>query len=70
MAGEQLSAVMHCWACCWNDPVLGSTFAQALAAAWNRELLTPSCCALVLGSPPPLGGSGKFGTPLERMHWE
>ena len=41
------------------------------AAAWYRELLTPSCCApgnfALLA---PAWGSGKFGTPFERMHWE
>src|SRR5262249_23253596 len=33
-----------------------------------RELLTPSCCAV--GNFPLLDGSGKFGTPVERMHRE
>jgi len=31
------------------------------------ELLTPSCCELSFGSPPLLLGSGKLGTPFERM---
>jgi len=33
-------------------------------------LLTPSCRAVSLGIPPLLLGSGKFGTPCERMQPE
>ena len=34
---------------------------------WNLELLTPSCCELSFGSSPLLLGSGKLGTPFERI---
>jgi hypothetical protein len=41
---------------------------QALRAVLNWESLTPSCCRLGFGVREPMGGgSGKFGTPLERM---
>jgi hypothetical protein len=61
---------MHCWACCADDVVAGSKCWQALRAAWNRESLTPSSCELVFGIAPLLAGSGKPGTPWERMQWE
>ena len=73
--GEFRIAVRSCcdWAwVCW--PPFGSRCAQALWAAWNWELLTPSCCRLTLGNPLAnsllLSGSGNFGTPWERMQWE
>ena len=67
----QSPASTHCWACCCNDPpVAGSRRWQALWPAWSWEVLTPSSCALTLGSVPLLSGSGKFGTPWERMQWE
>jgi hypothetical protein len=47
-----------------------SRCAQALWATWNWELLTPTCCEVTLGTPPLRVGSGKFGTPCERMQWE
>jgi hypothetical protein len=47
-----------------------SNGAQARWAAWNRELLTPTCCGVTLGTPPPLVGSGKSGTPCARTQWE
>ena len=52
----------------WLPGPFGSRCMQALWADWNWELLTPSCCRLTLGIAPLLSGSGKFGTPLERMH--
>jgi hypothetical protein len=48
----------------------GSKSWQALSAAWNWVLLTPSCCRLNLGTSPPLVGSGKLRMPWERMQWE
>jgi len=63
-------------ACCisaWDNPpwsLFGSRSPQALVAAWYWELLTPSCCAVSLEIDPLLSGSGKLGTPWERMHWE
>src|SRR5262249_38805120 len=51
-------------------PPFGSTLRQAAWAAWNRELLTPSCCGDGFGTAPPPPGSGKFGTPCERMQRE
>lgn len=69
--GEQSPAAKHCCSCCWTvPPVAGIRCWQARWAAWSRELLTPSCCALALAIPPSLGGSGKFGIPCERTHWE
>ena len=47
-----------------------SSCAQALWAAWSWEVLTPTCCGVTLGTPPLLVGSGKAGTPCERMQWE
>src|SRR5215472_16992890 len=52
----------------WPLSPAGSRCRQALSAAWYRELLTPSCWAL--GNFPLPDGSGKFGTPFERMHRE
>jgi hypothetical protein len=70
-ARGQSPVVTHCWACCWNDPpVTGSRCWQARWVAWSWELLTPICCALAFGTCPLLVGSGKFGTPWERMQWE
>ena len=62
----------HCWACCRNDRLLGSRCWQARWAAWYWELLTPSCCGFpaVFETAPLLSGSGKFGTPWERMQPE
>src|ERR1700722_2646843 len=51
-------------------PVSGSRCWHAFRAAWSWELLTPSCCAVSLGTPPLLLGSGKYGTPCERMQPE
>jgi hypothetical protein len=68
-----LNARMPTSSCCtsaeenrWSGPA-GSRFWQAFAAAWYWEPLTPSCCAP--GNFLLLDGSGKFGTPFERMHW-
>jgi hypothetical protein len=47
-----------------------SSCAQALWATWNRELPTPTCCGVTFGTPPLLVGSGKSGTPCERMQRE
>ncbi len=47
-----------------------SSGAQARRAAWNRALLTPACCGVTLGAPPPRAGSGKSGTPCARMQRE
>lgn len=49
----------------WSFVPAGSRRAHASSAAMSRELLTPSCCAP--GNFPLPDGSGKFGTPLERM---
>src|SRR4029077_1106450 len=59
--------VMICGTWAWDGWRSG---AQARWAAWNREVLTPTCCGVTLGTPPRLAGSGKSGTPWERMHWE
>jgi hypothetical protein len=67
------AAEAHIWLsiCCdaaWVTwPPLGSRYAQAVYAAWNCELLTPSSSRLVLGIAPLLVGSGNLGTPCERM---
>ncbi|HTA02222.1 MAG TPA: hypothetical protein VK802_17705 [Streptosporangiaceae bacterium] len=53
-----------------DPPLVGYRSWQAVWAAWSWELLTPRCCELAFGTPPLLGGSGKFGTPWERMQWE
>src|SRR5580704_3932641 len=53
-----------------DPPLFGYRCWQAVWAAWSWEVLTPSSCALAFGTCPLLGGSGKFGTPWERMHWE
>ena len=48
----------------------GAGSGSAFWAAWNWELLTPSCCGVTFGNAPLLLGSGKFGTPWERMQRE
>ena len=53
-----------------KPPLFGYSCWQAVWAARSWELLTLNCCALPFGTPPPLGGRGKFGTPCERMQWE
>ena len=66
---ENLSdSALTCCCSAWfgGPPPFGSRCRQALRAAWNRELLTPSCCRLGLAVPLP-SGSGYFDTPLERM---
>src|SRR5690349_17528246 len=65
-AREQMPAASHCSRLLLFT-VLGSRCWQALWAAWNRELLTLSRCGLVFGSAPLPDGSGKAGTPWERM---
>src|SRR6476660_8904792 len=73
MHGENLSAsaVTYCtWAGVGPLPPFGSRCRQALCAARNRELSTPSCCSPTFGIAPPRPGSGKLGTPPERMQWE
>src|ERR1700730_5218601 len=70
---ENLSAcALICCTSAWFGPLppFGSRCWQALWADWSWELLTPSCCEGSLGVAPLLSGSGKFGTPLERMQWE
>ena len=52
----------------WWLALAGSRCWQSFCALSYWELLTPSCCAL--GNFESLDGSGKFGTPCERMHWE
>src|SRR6185437_11216107 len=44
--------------------------AQAVWAVRKRESLTPTCCGVTLGTPPRLAGSGKSGTPCDRMQRE
>src|SRR6188472_1833148 len=56
--------------CCTWVLVDRSRCAQALWAAWNCELLTPSCCMVTLGIAPLLSGSGNCDTPWERMQPE
>jgi hypothetical protein len=58
---------MICGAWAW---VGWSSCAQARWATWNRGLLTPTCRGVTLGTPPLRAGSGKSGTPCERMQWE
>ena len=73
MHAENLSAcALSCcsWAGVGPLPPFGSRFLQALCAAWNRELLTPSCSRATLGIDPLLLGSGKLDTPWERMQRE
>jgi hypothetical protein len=53
-----------------TPPLLGSRCAQAVWAVWYRESLTPNCCAVPFGIVPLLSGSGKLGTPWERMQAE
>jgi hypothetical protein len=64
---------------CWDAPWVvsapsGRSFLQALSAAWNWELLTPSSCELTLGNPSGIAllalASGNLGTPFERMQRE
>jgi hypothetical protein len=66
-AAGQSPVFSHSWI---DPPVVGYKGWQAVSAAWNWESLTPKCCASPLGTPPPLGGSGKFGTPCDRMQVE
>src|ERR1700731_915692 len=55
----------------WSLVPAGSRRWQPFSAAWYWELLTPSCCAVGnFALVAPASGSGKFGTPFERMHWE
>jgi hypothetical protein len=57
-------------ASCVSDPPVGRRPWQAVWAAWNCELLTPSCGRLTFGSPPLPAGSGNLDTPWERMQAE
>src|SRR6266567_6548894 len=71
MACGQTPVSSHCTSEAVSaPPLLGYRCWQAVWAAWSWELLTPSSCALVFGTCPLLVGSGKFGTPWERMQWE
>ena len=71
IAGGQLPVSSHCRREAPREPLLlGYRCWQARWAAWSCELLTPSCCELALGTSRLLGGSGKSGTPLERMQRE
>jgi hypothetical protein len=59
------------WITVWlTSPLFGSRRAQAVRAVWYCEALTPSCCADSFAIAPLPSGSGKLGTPCERMHWE
>lgn len=69
MHWENLSARDASRRCCSTDAV-GSKCWQALWAAWYRELLAASWLRVTLLKTPLLLGSGKFGTPFERMQWE
>jgi hypothetical protein len=71
MAGGQSPVSSHCMSeARIAPPSLGYRRWQARWAVWSWEPLTPSCCASAFGTSPLLGGSGKFGTPFERMQWE
>ena len=66
-----VAGLSHCWSelALSDPPLAGIRCWQALWAAWSWVLLTPSSCAVAFGGTP-LVGSGKFGTPWERMQWE
>jgi hypothetical protein len=69
-ANPRMPLIICCISAWLTSPLFGSRCAQAVCAVWYWELLTPSCCAVTFGiSPLPLG-SGKFGTPWERMQAE
>ena len=68
-AAGQLPSIRQS-ASCVSDPPVGRRPTQAVWAAWNWELLTPSCGKLTFGSSPLLAGSGNFDTPWERMQAE
>jgi hypothetical protein len=71
MACGQSPVSSHCRSEALSDPPLfGYRGWQALWAACNWELLTPKSCASPFGIAPPLPGSGKVGTPWERMQAE
>src|SRR5258708_25915307 len=71
MACGQSPVSSHCMSDAVSDPPLaGYKRWQAVWAAWSWELLTPSACASALGTCPLLAGSGKVGTPWERMQDE
>src|SRR5262249_10110690 len=66
------SWVRACWAVSSGPlPPFGSRCSQALSAAGNRGLLAASWCTVSLRLRPPTRcGSGKLGTPWERMQRE
>ena len=58
--------------CPLNEPPAGSRCSQAFEAALTCALLTAPSALMTpaLGIPPLLAGSGKFGTPCERIQEE
>jgi hypothetical protein len=66
----RMPSIARCITAWLTSPLLGSRRAQAVCAVRYSELLTPSCCAVSFWMTPLPLGSGKFGTPCERMHWE
>jgi hypothetical protein len=66
---ENLSACART-CCCWVAETVGHRDLQACCAAWSWESPTPTCWRLSFGTSPPRVGSGKFGTPWERMQRE
>src|SRR5262245_7809208 len=72
LANESSSAIWARWYCwvVWSCPLpAGSRCLQARLAAWNRGLLASASRWMVNLKPPGSAcGSGKFATPLERMH--
>jgi hypothetical protein len=72
MQAENASSACCIFARCCGDcwPPFGSTFWQACCAARNFGELGSIPEPGPIEIPPPLLGSGKFGTPCERMHAE
>ena len=73
---QRANVVMSVRICCTTageggtpGPPYGSRCPQACVAAWKRRLPAASSTWL-FGHTPLLSGSGKFGTPSERMQWE
>src|ERR1700735_177741 len=75
--GERMpraTLAMPSHSCCTSaavgpPPLFGSRRAQAWVAVWYCELLAESWPMVALLNSPALLGSGKSGTPSERMQW-
>ena len=66
----RMPRIASCISASLTPPLFGSRCAHAVWAVWYWESPTPNCCAVPFGIVPLLLGSGKLGTPWERMQAE